>query len=313
MPAVHLLLTLVVVVVWGVNFLFVKLGLEEISPLLLCALRFGMASLPAIFFIKPPALPVRTIISYGLVTFALQFTFFFVGMYVGMTPGMASLIIQTQVFFSMLFALIILKEKPNVWQLIGAMVSFIGIGLVALHFDNQVSFTGFICLLGAAAAWGLGNLIIKKGPSVNMMAVVVWGSFVAFIPMLILAIAIDGLHSFSNTISHLSWKGIGALFYIVYMSTWVGYGVWNWLLSRYPIAVIVPYTLLVPVVGMISSSLFLGEPFQHWKLNAALLVLTGLIINILSIKLRSQVKSGPVNAGGASILRRVEEEVELNK
>ncbi|WP_133140370.1 EamA family transporter [Legionella genomosp. 1] len=312
MPALHLLFTLVVVVVWGVNFLFVKLGLQEISPLMLCALRFGLASIPAIFFIRPPAIPLRSIISYGLITFALQFSFFFVGMYMGMTPGMASLIIQTQVFFSMLFAFLIIKEKPGIWQIIGALVSFIGIGMVALHFDSQVSLGGFLCLLGAAASWGLGNLIIKKGPKVNMMAVVVWGSFVAFIPMLILALAFDGIHSLGNTLNHLSWKGLGSLLYIVYVSTWVGYGLWNWLLSRYPIAVIVPYTLLVPVVGMISSSLFLDEPFQDWKIKAALFVLSGLVINILSIKLRSQLKAKSAVAGRLSPIAG-KEEPEPNK
>ncbi|CAM2927975.1 EamA family transporter [Legionella worsleiensis] len=285
MPVSHLLLALLVVLIWGINFLFVKLGLEEISPLLLCALRFFLASVPAVFFIKPPAVPFRIIASYGLVMFALQFTFLFLGMQIGMTPGMASLIMQVQVFFSIFFAGMFIGESPTPGQLIGALVSFSGIGLVALHFDAHVSLPGFLCIMAAAATWGIGNLITKSMKTNQLISVIVWGSFIACIPMFLLAYWVEGASSFSYTYQHLSWKGCVALAYIVYMSTWVGYGVWNWLISRYPVGMIVPFTILVPVVAMLSSILFLGESFQLWKLEAGLLVIGGLCINLLSAHL----------------------------
>lgn len=284
MPISHLLLALLVVIIWGVNFLFVKLSLEEISPLLLCALRFVLASIPAIFFIKPPAVPFRIVALYGLIMFALQFSLLFIGMHAGMTPGMASLIMQVQVFFSMFFAAILLGEQPSIWQITGALVSFMGIGLVAMHFDNNVSLLGFIFILAAAATWGLGNLITKKAKNINMIALVVWGSFAAFIPMLVLSLIFEGPGNIAYSYHHLTWIGTSSLLYIVYASTWVGYGVWNWLLSRYPVGIIVPFTLLVPVVGVLSSVLILGEPFQLWKLVAGLLVISGLCINILSAR-----------------------------
>lgn len=285
MPFAHLLLALLVVFVWGINFIFVKLSLEEFSPLLLCAVRFLLASVPAVFFIKPPAVPFKIIASYGLIMFALQFALLFIGLRVGMTPGVASLLMQVQVFFSMFFAIIFLGEQPQVGQIIGALIAFIGIGVVALHFDHNVSLMGFLCILAAAASWGIGNLITKKIHSVNLIAVIVWSSFVACLPMFILSLVFEGPESFVTAYEHMTWKGILSVLYIVYISTWVGYGVWNWLISRYPVGMVVPFTLLVPVVGILSSVLILGEPFYLWKLVAGLLVISGLCINLLTTRL----------------------------
>ncbi|HAT8174654.1 TPA: EamA family transporter, partial [Legionella pneumophila] len=274
-----------VVFVWGINFIFVKLSLEEFSPLLLCAVRFLLASVPAVFFIKPPAVPFKIIAGYGLIMFALQFALLFIGLRVGMTPGVASLLMQVQVFFSMFFAIIFLGEQPQIGQIIGALIAFIGIGVVALHFDHNVSLMGFLCILAAAASWGIGNLITKKIHSVNLIAVIVWSSFVACLPMFILSLVFEGPESFVTAYEHMTWKGILSVLYIVYISTWVGYGVWNWLISRYPVGMVVPFTLLVPVVGILSSVLILGEPFYLWKLVAGLLVISGLCINLLTTRL----------------------------
>jgi O-acetylserine/cysteine efflux transporter len=284
MPASHFLLILLVIIIWGLNFIFVKLGLEEISPLLLCSIRFFLASIPAVFFIKPPAVPFKIVASYGLVMFGLQFGFVFMGMYAGMTPGMASLIMQMQVFFSIFFAVLFLGEQPGIGQVVGALISFMGIGLVAMHFDSNVSLLGFILILAAAASWGLGNLITKKIKTTHLIAVIVWGSFVACLPMFFLSLVFEGPQSIVTSYNTVTWKGMGSLLYIVYVSTWIGYGIWNWLLGRYPVGMIVPFTLLIPVVGILSSVLILGEPFQLWKLVACLLVISGLCINILSTR-----------------------------
>lgn len=282
MPVSHLLLALLVVLVWGVNFIFVKFGLDEMSPLLLCAMRFLLASVPAVLFIKPPSVPFRIVAAYGLIMFGLQFSFIFMGMQIGMTPGMASLLMQVQVFFSMFFAVIFLGEKPKAGQIAGALVSFMGIGLVAMHFDQNVTLVGFLFIMAAAATWGIGNLITKKIQTTNIISVIVWGSFVACLPMFLLSLIFEGPASFSYAYEHLTWKGILSMLYIVYISTWIGYGIWNWLISTYPVGVIVPFTLLVPIVGMLSSTFILGESFQSWKLTAGLFVIAGLCINLLA-------------------------------
>lgn len=285
MPIAHIFLALMVAIIWGINFLFVEVSLKEFPPLLLCATRFTLASIPAIFFFKLPAVPFRLVATYGLFMFGLQFLLLFMGMYLGMTAGMASIIAQVQVFFSLFFAAIFIGEKPHSWQIIGALISFVGIGIVGLHFDQNVTFFGTCFILAAAATWGAGNLITKKAPPINMMALVVWGSFVAAVPMDLLSLLIEGPKSMIACYLHVSWHGIVAVLYIVYASTWIGYGVWNWLLSRYPVGMVVPYTLLVPIVGLTSSILILGEPFALWKLYASLLVLIGLAINVFGSRI----------------------------
>jgi len=285
MPISHLLLALLVVLIWGVNFIFVKLALQDISPLFLCAIRFLLASMPAIFFIKRPPIPFRILMLYGLIVFALQFSLVFIGMNSGMTAGMASLLMQVQIFFSMLFAAILLKEVPTAWQIVGALISFIGIGLVSMHLDHSITWVGFTCLLGAAASWGIGNLLGKKIRGVNMIALVVWGSFVASIPMFLLTYLFEGKELIIHGVHLISWSSALSLLYIVYGSTWIGYGLWNWLLSKYPVGTIVPFTLLVPIVGMLSSVLFLNESLELWKIIAAFFVIGGLCINLLGAKL----------------------------
>lgn len=284
MPISHILLAALVAIVWGLNFIFIKFGLGEMPPLLLCAARFILASLPAVFFIKPPKIPFKITILYGLVMFALQFALLFGGMYAGMTPGMASLIMQLQVFFSIFFAAIYLEEKPSSWQISGALISFLGIGLVAKHFDSNISLLGFLLILAAAATWGVGNLITKKIKTVNMFALVIWGNLIASLPMLMLSLIFEGPDRLLTSYHHLNGIGVASVCYIAYISTWVGYGVWTWLISRYPVGMVVPFTLLVPIVGIASSMLVLHEPFAWWKLAAGVLVISGLCINLLGAR-----------------------------
>lgn len=280
MSILHAFLALIVATIWGINFIFVKLGLQEISPLFLCSLRFFLSSVPLIFFIKPPAVSFKLVVQYGTIMFALQFAMLFLGLAVGMTSGMASLIMQAQVFFSMFFAAIFLGERSHVWQIIGALVSFFGISLVALHIDASISFWGILCVLASAAAWGYGNLITKKMMQINMISLIVWGSFVACLPMFLFTLLFEGPGSMIYSYLHITSTGIVSLMYIVYVSTWLGYGIWNWLIGRYPVGKIVPFSLLVPIVGMLSSVIIFDEPMQEWKLISACLVLTGLCINL---------------------------------
>lgn len=275
--------------IWGCNFIFIKLGLREMSPFMLCAVRFFLASVPAIFFIRPPAVPFRLVAAYGLITFALQFALLFMGMREGVAPGLASLLLQVQIFFSVIFAVVFLGEKPSLWQVVGALIACAGIAVVALHIHSGVvTWYGFALVLAASAAWGLGNLVSKKLGKVNMMALVVWGSFVACPPLLLMAWLFDPPGSMANSLYHLSSTGILSVAYIVYASTWFSYGVWNWLLSRYPVATVVPFTLLVPVFGMLSSALVFGEGFESWKMLAAALVIFGLCVNFLGPRFSAQ-------------------------
>jgi len=277
----HIFLAVLVTIIWGVNFIFVKMGLGQMTPFMLCTARFILVCIPFIFFIKRPAIPFQWIALYGLTMFALQFFLLFMGIRAGMSPGLASLIMQVQIFFSMFFAASLWKELPTVWQIIGALVSFTGIGLVAIHLDNNITLLGFIYVLAAAAAWGMGNVITKAIGKVNTVSLVVWGSFIAGIPMLVLTLYFDGLHSIVVSYQHLDWRGISAVLFIVYVSTWVGYVAWSWLLGRYSVGMVVPFTLLVPIFGLLSSIMVLHEEFQLWKICAGILVMGGLCVNLI--------------------------------
>ncbi len=281
MQSLHLLLALLVILVWGFNFVVIKVGLDEIPPLLLGFARFFLTSIPAVFFIKRPTAPFRMVMWYGLFMFALQFSLLFIGMDVGVTPGLASLLLQLHVFFTLLLAMVFFGEKLRPWQIVGALVSFVGIALVAMHLGGSVTFSGLVLVIAAAASWGVGNVISKKIGKVNMISLVVWGSLIAWPPLLLISLFTEGYDKVVYTVQHLSWLSSGAVLYITYLSTLFGFGTWSWLLHHHPIGKIAPFTLLVPVVAILSSVLVLGEPLQSWKIFAALFVIAGLCINLL--------------------------------
>lgn len=282
MPLRHLALALAVVAIWGFNFVVIKVGLKEIPPILLCAIRFFFAAFPAVLLIKRPTVNFRWVIAYGLIMLSLQFALLFSGMQLGATAGLASLLLQLQVFFTIALAVVFLAENPSIWQMMGAMVSFSGVAMVALNVGGEVSTLGLFLIIAAAAAWGTGNLISKKIGKVDMLALVVWGSLFACPLLLLLSFFLEQSYWRNIGCAHVSWPTIGAVGYIVYLSTLLGYAVWSWLLSQYPVATVAPFTLLVPVFGFISSALILGESLDPWKITAAMLIIAGLCVNLLA-------------------------------
>lgn len=281
----HFLLALFIVALWGINFVVIKLGLQQSTPIALCAFRFFFASLPAVFFIKPPSVPFKMVALYGFVMFVLQFSLMFFGLYAGMTAGLASLLLQLNVFFTVLLAVPFLGEKLNRWQMIGSLLSFFGIAIIWRNVGGDVTILGFVLLIAAAACWGSGNLISKKMGKTNMLSVVVWGSLIAWPMLLVTSLLFEGIPSFVATIQNASWSSVGILFYLVYPTTLLGFGVWNWLMSQYPVSTVAPMTLMVPIFGMLSSSIILGEALTSWKIEAGIFVLTGLGINLLGSRL----------------------------
>lgn len=278
----HIILAILITAIWGTNFVVIHLGLREISPQVLCWVRFLLASFPMIFFVKCPQVPLKEIAVFSFVMFILQFTFLFTAMRVGMTAGIASLLMQTQIFFTIFLAFLFLGEKTNRWQIVAAMVSFLGITLVGINLGNNISFSGFILTLVAAGSWSIGNLRSKKMGKTNMLALVIWGSFLAWPPLLLISFLFDGKDQIIYSLSHLSWSSVFSIIYIVYPSTLFAFSGWSWLLSKYPATMVAPFTLLVPIFGILSSAIFLGEPLESWKLTAAILVISGLCINLLA-------------------------------
>lgn len=277
----HLLLALGVILIWGFNFVVIKIGLKEIPPIFLCFLRFALTAVPAVFLIKRPKLAWSQIARYGLVIFALQFAFLFSGMRLGVSAGLASVMLQVHVFITIALATFFMGERPSPYQLYGSAVAFSGIVTIALNLGGDVTALGLVCVLFAACSWGVGNIVAKGFGKVDVLALVVWGGLFAAPPLLLMSLALEGPTLIWESVQHMGWTSALAVGYLVYPTTLVGYAVWSWLLGRYPAASVAPLTLLVPVVGLTSSAVVMGERLQDWKLLAAALVVCGLCINVL--------------------------------
>lgn len=285
MTLLHFFLALLAIMIWGFNFVTIKLGLDGVSPLLFGFARFFLTSIPAVFFVKRPSIPFKMVLSYGLVMFALQFSLLFMGIKAGVTPGTASLLLQLQVLFAVLLAAVFLREKLHPWQISGILVSFTGIALVALHADGNMSWLGFSLVIGAAVSWSVGNVITKRMGQIDMFSLVVWGSLIAWPPLLALALITEGKDQVMSTFQNLNWLSGGSILYIAYLATLLAFTIWNKLLRLYPLGTIAPFTILAPIVGILSSVLVLDEPLQSWKIWAGILVTLGLCINLFGPKI----------------------------
>lgn len=280
----HLLAALGVVAIWGFNFVVIQIALVDVPPLLLSSLRFALVAVPAIFLIRRPAIPLHMLFGYGLVMFGLQFAFLFVAIDLGLSSGLASLVLQIHVFVTIALAAATLNERPALVQVAGALLAFSGIGIVAVNIDANVSLLGLAFALAAAVAWGVGNLIVKRIGKVDVLALVVWGCAIATVPLSALSLVLEGPDRVFQSLEGLDWVSAASIGYIVYPTTLLGFSIWAWLMNLYPAATIAPMTLLVPVFGLAFSSLVLGEPLPVWKFAALALVLAGLSINLLPIR-----------------------------
>ncbi len=285
MRFLHIILAISVMALWGFNFVIIHIGLQGISPFLLCCLRFLFASLPLALFVKRPKVSFKLLLAYGLINYTLQYGLMFTGMRLGMPAGLASLIYQSQVFFTILFGAMVFKEIPSASQIAGIVIAFLGISLIGFNLGGDITLAGFLLTLSAAIAWSLGNMISKQAGNINMFAFVVWGNLMAFPPAAAMTLVVDGPASVINDLQHLSLLSIFAVLYIAYASTLFCFSVWSWLLNRYPVSLVAPFTLTVPIFGIISSHLVLGEPIQSWKVKAALMILGGLMVNILGARI----------------------------
>jgi O-acetylserine/cysteine efflux transporter len=288
LPSRHLLLALAVVAIWGSNFVVIKLALGALPPLLFATLRFAFALLPAVFFLPRPAVPWGNLAAYGLLIGVGQFGVLYLAMRAQISPGLASLVVQTQVFFTLLLAMRVARERVLPYQWAGLLLAATGIAVIAAHTDGSTTVTGLLMVLGAAFSWACGNLVGKRAGRVNMLAYMVWTSLFAVPPLLLLSLLVEGPAAIAAGLGAAGWATWAAVLWQALGNTLFGYGVWGWLLARHPAASVVPLALLVPVFGMGSAALFMGEALPAWKLGAAALVLSGLALNLLWPRLRPQ-------------------------
>lgn len=281
LPALHLLLGLAVAAVWGSNFVVIKYGLTHLPPFTLALLRFALAFLPLALFLPRPAVSWGNLALYGIAIGAGQFGFLFTAMRADITPGLASLVVQAQVFFTIALAAWLGQERPAPIQLLALLLASCGIGVIAFHTDGSATPLGLALVLAAAASWACGNMASRAAGPVNMLAYVVWSSLFAVPPLAVLALVFDGWSQMVAGVmaaDSLTW---GAVLWQTVGNTLFGYGVWGWLLARHAAGSVAPLSLMVPVFGLSASALLLGEPLQPWKLSAFALIMAGLVLGVM--------------------------------
>ncbi len=291
MPMKDLLLALVVVVVWGVNFVVIKVGLHGVPPMLLGALRFAVAAVPAVFFVKRPQVAWRWLFAYGITISFGQFAFLFSAMYVGMPAGLASLVLQAQAFFTLIFARWFLSERMRAQNIVGLLVAAAGLLVIALQGGHAMTPIGFVLTLCAAASWALGNIVAKRVGKVDLVGFVVWASLIPPLPFVALSYAFEGRERIAAALSGIGPSSIFAVAYLAFAATLLGYGLWSRLLSRHPVGAVAPFSLLVPIVGLASASLLLHEALSTAQMAGAALVMAGLAASVFGERIAGAIRA----------------------
>lgn len=290
MSFLDILLGVLVAAAWGVNFTFVKLGLNELPPLLLCGLRFLFVSIPLVFFLKIPKVPIKSLIIYSTLTFVLQFSLLFLALQLGMPAGASSLVFQIQIFISIFIAAVVFSEKPSFLQITGGIIAFIGIGFVWLDIDEPTTMIGLGIEIVAATCWAIGNIYSKKMVNAGSFSLVAWSCLFATPPVLLLSLIFEGPSLIVSSIQHATWISVMSVAYTTYISTGFGYVLWNRLLKAYPISKVIPFTLLIPVFGLMFAIIIFNEPLTNNKIIATLLIISGLSVNLITQKVKKPGK-----------------------
>lgn len=289
MPFNHLLLALAVVAVWGTNFVVIRWGLDGgVPPFLFATLRFALSALPWMLFMPRPDVPWRKLAAFGVFIGVGQFGLLYLAIQGHISPGLASLVVQLQVFFTIGLSLFLLKERVRAFQVVGLLMALGGLLLIALNLGAQVTWLGLGLVLAAGFFWACGNLVAKSAGRVNMLHFVVWSSAFAVPPLLALSLLVEGSAAVGHALQTATVATWATVLWQALGNSLFGYGAWNWLLSRHPAATVTPMALLVPLFGMGASALLLGEAMPGWKLAACALVLGGLAVIVFWPRLRAR-------------------------
>jgi O-acetylserine/cysteine efflux transporter len=298
-PPRHIALAVAVALVWGVNFVVIDVGLESFPPLLFVALRFALIALPGLLLVGRPDVRAREVILVGTFLSAGHFGLLFVGMDQGMPAGLASLVLQLQIVFTIGLAFLILNERVTRRQVAGGAVSLAGMGVIAAGRAEGIPLAALGLTVAAAASWGIGNVITRRAQAKDAAALLVWSSLVPPIPLALLSLGVEGPSAIEHAFSHLDAGGVLALLYVVIVSTAFGFGAWTWLLRAHAAARVVPFALVVPVAGLLSAWIALGETPNGPELVGSAIVLAGLAVTVLAMRPRRAVTPPPASAAEA--------------
>ena len=288
-------LILVIVALWGFSFVPIKVGLKEVPPFALAALRFLFAAVPLVFVIRRPRMPVGVVIAYGVAIGVFQFGLLFLGMKLGMPAGLSSIVIQVQVFFTIGLGIAVLGDRLHGENLVGAAIAAIGVVLLAVYKIQggaSSTFVGLLLVIVAAFAWATGNIVAKHAAGeheADMFGLVVWSSLVPPLPLAAVSYAFEGGPAMVQVVASASALTWGCVVFLAYVATLFGFASWARLLHRYPTALVSPFALLIPVSGLASGALFLGESLAPMQAAGAGLVFAGLVVNVYGARLRAHL------------------------
>ena len=281
MPPRHVLLAVGVAVVWGINFLAIHASLEQFPPLFLVALRFGVMAIPTLLFVPRPKVRLRWLIGYGLGFGTLQFIGLYLGMAAGFPAGLASLVLQSSAPFTVLLGALLLRERVSGRAALGVAIAVMGLVLVGVTRATGGSWWPFLLVVLGGLGWSLGNLAARQAAAPNPLHLTLWMSVVPPLPMLALSLAFEGPDRIASSLATSltaaavpAWIGLG---YTVLIGTVLGSGVWVWLMSRHPAGRVAPFSMLVPVSGLTTAWLVLGETPQPLELLGGALVIGGVL------------------------------------
>ncbi|MER5640965.1 EamA family transporter [Kitasatospora sp. NPDC002227] len=287
----HIALAVLIAVVWGLNFVVIHVGLENFPPLLFCALRFTVVAVPAVFFVGRPKVAWRWVLLVGCTLGVVKFGLLFLGMHAGMPAGLSSLVLQSQAVFTAVFAVVLLRERPGRQRVLGLAIAVGGICLAAVDRGVSGPVGAFALVIASAVFWGLSNVLTKRAAPPDALRWMVWVSVVPPLPLLALSLLVEGPSADLHALAGITASGLGAIAFVGLGATLFGFVAWSFLLRTYDASAVAPYSLLVPVFGMSSSWLLLGERISPLAGAAAALVITG--IGLTALRPRRRARTAP--------------------
>lgn len=293
------LLAVLVAVLWGVNFVAIHVGVEDVPPLLFLAMRFVLVAFPAILFVPRPAASWKVVVAVGTFMSLGQFGLLYLALASGMPAGLASLVLQAQVVFTMLLAWAALGERSTSRQLVGAAIGMAGLGIVAWGFGLDSPLVPLLVTVGGAASWAVGNVVARAAKVSSGLSLVVWSALVVPLPSLALSLVVDGPAEIRSALAGLGATALVSTLYTVVGASLIGYTIFNGLMARHPAGAVVPFILLVPPVGMLSAWLALGEVPNPVEAVGGVLMMVGVAVATLTPRRRRAAAAAPVPAGAS--------------
>lgn len=291
------MLAVLVMIVWGANFVVIDEGLADVPPLLFVALRFTFVALPFVFFVSPPRATWQAVVAVGIFMSLGQFTLLYLALHLGMPAGLASLLLQAQVILTIVIAAVVIKERPTRRQAAGAVVGTLGLAIVGGAHGAVAPVIPILVMLGAALSWAIGNVVSRRAGVASGFSMVVWSALVVPIPSLALSLGLDGPTEVGRALTHLSGTAIASTAYTTYGASLLGYGIWNSLLARHAAGAVVPFVLLVPPVGIAVAWLVQGEIPTVLELAGGAVMLAGVAIATVNRR-RALVRAVPLAPSG---------------